>query len=73
MSKDEEDGKIESTDPDLLDKMSKVVEENEDGLRSLADEEPAAKKRSENSFKRFIRFLKRKLGLRESDASVIQV
>lgn len=67
-----EEDDYESQD-DLYDKMGRVIDENKEGLESLAAEEPAEKKRSENVFRRIYRRVKRKLGLRESDAKVIQV
>lgn len=58
---------------DLHEKIGRVIDENREGLESLAAEEPAEEKRSENVFRRIYRRFKRKLGLRESEAKVIQV
>ena len=66
------DGDYESEE-DLHDKIGRVIDENKEGLESLAAEEPAEKKRSENILRRIYRRVKRKLGLRESEAKVIQV
>lgn len=60
-----------SEDQDLVGKMNVLVEENQEGLQRLAEEEPAARKRDEGLVSKFLRKIRRELGLRKADAQLV--
>lgn len=66
-------GETENTGERLSFLISKVVEENTEGLEKLAREEVAESRRNESIVHRKVRKWKRELGLRKSGAKKIEL